>query len=426
MSEKQRQKKTSPLDAIKSKLKEGWFAILRTGKATDSAGNTHDFKSEDLDDIMSEYDAELDAAPLVKGHPKTDGPAEGWVEKLMRVGDYLLAKPKQVATAFREEVNAGRFGKVSVKLKGKKLIHVGFLGAAAPGVKGLGTVSLSEGEVADGVFIIEFSLPEEYCDIEIPADYRFESIGRFMRTMREREIEQNGVDAADKYYPQWWIDDLLRPRPAFKTSCSCGGCAACATAKYSEENPEPEEETDMSGTNKETKPTVTPATAPAAPQMTPEFAAQLESEKAENAKLRKQIEEGKAESRKKARAEFAEKFKEKILPGEREILFAALDALEEKGEVEFSEGGKTVKASLMDSFVAFLDKAVKPRVSTKEFATPERAVTRRTAPAGDGGKSARAHAAKVTKVMEAAKKDGREMSFSEASAKVQEEEAAEA
>lgn len=138
--------------------------VLRPGTFTDMNGRTLTFTPEDLAAIAAGYDPALSEAPLVVGHPKTDAPAYGWVASL-RVNDAgrLEVVPGQVDPAFADMVNAGRFKKVSVKLflpaaannpkpGAYYLAHVGFLGAAAPAVKGL-----RDAAFADGDDLVEFS-----------------------------------------------------------------------------------------------------------------------------------------------------------------------------------------------------------------------------------------------------------------------------
>ncbi len=120
------------------------FAILRTGKFTDSAGKEHEFTEQDLDKIAENYNSGKDEAPIVVGHPKTNSPAFGWIKSLKRVGDKLFAEPKQLNEDFAELVKKGTYKKISVSLyPDKKLRHVGFLGGAAPAVKGLPAVEFS-------------------------------------------------------------------------------------------------------------------------------------------------------------------------------------------------------------------------------------------------------------------------------------------
>lgn len=122
-----------------------WFAIFRTGKHTDSNGNTREWTEADLDKIVESYDPSKHEAPIVIGHPKSNAPAYGWIEKLKRVGDTLYALPKQLAQEFVEMVNKGLFKKRSISLyPDGTLRHVGFLGATPPAVKGLPDVEFSD------------------------------------------------------------------------------------------------------------------------------------------------------------------------------------------------------------------------------------------------------------------------------------------
>ncbi|MEJ5352449.1 MAG: hypothetical protein WHS65_12745 [Melioribacteraceae bacterium] len=125
-----------------------WFAIFKTGKHTDSSGNTKEWTEADLDKIVSNYDPLKHEAPIVIGHPKTNAPAFGWVEKLKRVGDTLYALPKQLAQEFVEMVNKGLFKKRSISLyPDGTLRHVGFLGAQPPAVKGLPDVEFNDADI---------------------------------------------------------------------------------------------------------------------------------------------------------------------------------------------------------------------------------------------------------------------------------------
>ena len=121
------------------------FEIFRTGKHTSDKGITNEYTNEDLDKIVNNYNPEEHEAPIVIGHPKTNAPAYGWIEKLQRVGDKLIAFPKQLNKEFENLVKSGAFKKRSISITPEfKLNHVGFLGAAAPAVKGLKDVEFSE------------------------------------------------------------------------------------------------------------------------------------------------------------------------------------------------------------------------------------------------------------------------------------------
>ena len=121
------------------------FEIFRTGTHTSLNGQTKDFSESDLDTIASSYDPQQHEAPIVIGHPETNAPAYGWIDKLKRVGDRLIAFPKQVSNEFAELVKTGAFKKRSISITPDlQLNHVGFLGAAAPAVKGLKDVEFAE------------------------------------------------------------------------------------------------------------------------------------------------------------------------------------------------------------------------------------------------------------------------------------------
>lgn len=131
--------------------------IFRTGDFTSAEGRRVSFGQDELQAIADAYDPAADPAPLVVGHPRMDDPAYGWVGRLAVEGDRLVAYPDKVEPSFAEEVNAGRYTKVSAQFYPPEhpgnpvpgqyyLKHVGFLGAHAPAVKGLGTVSLADAD----------------------------------------------------------------------------------------------------------------------------------------------------------------------------------------------------------------------------------------------------------------------------------------
>jgi len=120
------------------------FEIFKTGKHTSDKGITREYTTDDLDKIAANYNPDEHEAPIVIGHPKNNAPAYGWIEKLQRVGEKLIAIPKQVNQAFADMVKDGAFKKRSISITNDlKLNHVGFLGAAAPAVKGLKDVEFS-------------------------------------------------------------------------------------------------------------------------------------------------------------------------------------------------------------------------------------------------------------------------------------------
>ena len=121
------------------------FEIFKAGTHTSSNGTAKDYSIKDLEFIASSYNPAENEAPIVIGHPVDNSPAYGWIESLKVAGDRLLAKPKEVIKEFSEAVKKGLYKKRSISLdKDGKLRHVGFLGGAAPAVKGLADIQFNE------------------------------------------------------------------------------------------------------------------------------------------------------------------------------------------------------------------------------------------------------------------------------------------
>ncbi len=121
------------------------FEIFRTGTHTSANGITKDYSVEDLEQIANTYNNSEHEAPIVIGHPKSNAPAFGWIEKIFVKGDRLFAQAKNLVNEFIEAVKEKKFLKRSISLtKDGLLNHVGFLGATVPAVKGLADVEFNE------------------------------------------------------------------------------------------------------------------------------------------------------------------------------------------------------------------------------------------------------------------------------------------
>lgn len=137
--------------------------IFQSGTHVAMSGDERAFTEADLSATATAYDPSLFDAPAVIGHPEHNGPAWGWVESLVNRGGMLWAKLRDLDASFVEMVRAKRFKKISASFylpdspANPKpgvfyLRHVGFLGAAAPALKTLPVVNLSE---SDGALIYE-------------------------------------------------------------------------------------------------------------------------------------------------------------------------------------------------------------------------------------------------------------------------------
>jgi len=136
-------------------IKFPWMEIFRAGTHTDANGKTDTYTEDDVQKIADTYnaavkeDSSLDA-PVVKGHPKTEDKAFGWIEKLKTDGASLLAKVKDMPEEFKKQIEDGEFKKRSIALtKDMRLRHVGFLGAVAPAVEGMEPISFNDDEFTE-------------------------------------------------------------------------------------------------------------------------------------------------------------------------------------------------------------------------------------------------------------------------------------
>lgn len=180
--------------------------IFRTGTHTSVDGRKLTVTPEMLQEIADSYDPASAEGPLVVGHPQLDHPAYGWVKSLSVDGPVLYAEPHQVEPQFAELVNTGRFKHISACIyqpatpgnpkPGKHYLkHVGFLGAAAPAVKGLRPAQFAEGSDT----ALEFAAPFGAAG---------SILGDLFQRLRDRFIETDGVEKADQIIPPWQISSL--------------------------------------------------------------------------------------------------------------------------------------------------------------------------------------------------------------------------
>lgn len=179
--------------------------IFRAGRHTDMHGRSIEFSDADLAACAAAYDPAKFEAPLVVGHPDINAPAYGWVKSLAHAeGSPLEAVPDQVDPAFAEMVNAGRFKKISASFympdaPGNPspgvwyLRHVGFLGAAAPAVKGLKNASFAADEPGVVLFADAWAMS---------------IVAQLFRSLRDSLIARFGIDDADKALASWQIQSL--------------------------------------------------------------------------------------------------------------------------------------------------------------------------------------------------------------------------
>lgn len=201
-------KKAAPIE-IDPEMLSG-VELLRVGTFTSAEGREATFTKEDLQSLADAYDPAVFESPAVVGHPRMNDPAYGWVKGLRVEGDKLIGDIGDVVSSFADAVRKRVFSKVSVQVwpRGSKasprpdvpyLKHVGFLGAAAPAVKGLRPVSFSDGD-QDGCTTIEADIPDP--SIQPPTEISMSEANQEMdaelKARADKLAEAEAKLAADK------------------------------------------------------------------------------------------------------------------------------------------------------------------------------------------------------------------------------------
>lgn len=412
-------------------LKEPWVEAFKVGKVTDMAGKEHEFSESDLNDLNEGIHNQLDAGyqpPMVKGHPQLNDPRVASIVDSKVEDNVLKVKLDDVNPDFAEEVKKGGFKYLSAAIYSnlkKGLRHLGALGAHAPAMKGMAPLCFGEGMFADqdkdateqdvSVFAEPFAwdrlVPRSVFESLV---YKISGIGRMFRSQREQLIEKDGIEAADKVFPEYAIKDIEevesvlkdakdfpeQPKPVVEKPAE-------PTASFGEPN-EPGPDSPENG-KQDPQPTTPPHDEPTAsiPEGNSSEAARLSEE---NAALKAENEALKADKlaaqRQKAEAAFSETLDNAIAEGRcTQIMkdnlmkvFGAMQALPVDGEGCFGEGDERINP------MQILDEAVKamPKiVSFGEFA-----------PASVPGKESAA--VRIGKYHDEQLAKGRKLSFAEA------------
>ena len=185
---------------------DGWIDVCRVGTWRDSANRDVVITEATLDGIVAAYDS-ADPAPVVVGHPATDAPAYGWVAALRRTGDRLQAKLRDIAPAFRQAVEGGHYAGRSIATNRAGLRHLAFLGGRQPAVPGLAPTQFSGGEAEQE---IAFAVTSGGELAEPRYAMGFRAMADLARAMRDRLIETDGMETADRVFPSWQIDQIER------------------------------------------------------------------------------------------------------------------------------------------------------------------------------------------------------------------------
>ncbi|MCH7974450.1 MAG: hypothetical protein IH949_11315, partial [Bacteroidetes bacterium] len=135
------------------------FEIFKVGNHTSDKGVAKKYTMDDLNFIASSYNPEENEAPLVIGHPVDNSPAYGWISSLEVTPEGILianAPDEKINSDFMDVLNEGRYKKRSISLTQEgKLRHVGFLGGAAPAIKGLKDIQFSQ--PSSSVYVFDYN-----------------------------------------------------------------------------------------------------------------------------------------------------------------------------------------------------------------------------------------------------------------------------
>lgn len=204
---------------MKKKIK-----MLKPGTFRSKSGKVVNLTAGDLQATAAAYNPAVYPCPLVVGHPETDAaPSYGKLGACDFADGFLLGEPGRVAPVFVNVVNGGYFDHVSLSLFEPDSPanpvpgvyyprHLAFLGAAAPAVPGLGTVSLSAEE---GVISLSLDL----------GDWNDRTIAGMFRSLKNFLIGEFGQEKADKAINEWDVQDVITE--AVKPEVKPGTCAAC-------------------------------------------------------------------------------------------------------------------------------------------------------------------------------------------------------
>ena len=309
--------------------------VFRPGTFKPMSGDPITYTASDLRAIADAYDPDSAPAPVVVGHPDTDAPAYGWVDRFEydAQSERLFANLHEIEPQFADLVKGGRFKKVSMAFFGPAQSHnpvpgtwypkhVGFLGAAAPAVSGLKNARFAAGDPV--VFTAAFGDPAA------------RETASILRALREFIIDQFSLEDANMALPPSRIEwlDMLGAEPPPATTYAEGAQPPV---------PNPPQ------TQEETKAVTT--------QPDPAFAAR----EAEITRREEALAQREAAARHSENAAFAESLVQEgqLVPALRDKVVAVLDALPDQASVSFAEGGdKLPLASAVRDILSALPKVV--------------------------------------------------------------------
>lgn len=312
--------------------------IFKPGTFVAANGTKHTFTAEQLREMVDSYNPEFADAPLVVGHPKTNDPRYGRASRLfINEAGVVCAEPDEVCPEFAEAVKAKHYKNISASIylpdapgnpvPGKHYLrHIGFLGGAAPSVKGLKSVEFAAAESG----VVEFSFEDRI-------------VVNMFRNLRDWFIETIGVDKAQQIIPDYSLDTLQSC--AIQEDMEDASCQGGSTASFSSPNQPTEAELSQQ-------------------QALEQREAELKRQQTELAQREAALAKQEATVKKTAHADFAEGLctEGKLLPAQKTAVVEILAQLDGANQIaDFAQGdanhGKT-GAQLFKEFLSAQPKQV--------------------------------------------------------------------
>lgn len=355
--------------------------IFKPGRHTTVAGEVLEFTAADLAATAAAYDPAIHKAPIVKGHPAIDAPAQGWATGLTARRAGLYAQPAQVDPAFAEEARAGRWGTVSAKFYRPDaannpvpgvwyLRHIGVLGAHPPGVKGLESPEFGEADGDDGCVCFSEGVAFGRDSNAAFGEWSAMTAANLFRQLREFLVTKFGMDDADKVLPNY---DVRALELAAQEDIAAGRAAAAgAVPAFGEGDPAP---ADPPSPPPPEESTVTEEQAQALRDQNAQLQQQADATARELAAIKQSQAAAAAASRTAELTAFAEGLVEdgKLPEADKARIVAFGEAMrpsDGQAEVMFGEGD--AKKPLWEEFKAWLQ-GLPPKVEFGEHATRGRA-----------------------------------------------------
>lgn len=352
-----------------------WCEIFRAGTHIDHHGRKITITENDIDEIIKNFSEKNPDVPIVIGHPALNAPAYGWVEKLKREGNTLLASFKKVIPEFAEWVNKGLYQTRSISLYGDNTLrHIGWLGAQPPAIKGLASFQFAENKDVTIFNLSEADEPETQSDTAVSPiqfaavsqeeqNYKFQALAEIFSRLREFLIEKIGIDTANQVVPNYSIDDLKRVNTQNME----------AVQDYCE--PPDKEKILEKNITADANQTIDYAEAKKA----------VEEKENEIIKLRQELEKERAEKRKTEYTQFAEGLIQSgnITPAQKNLVIDLMEVCTQSGTYDFAEGEDKSVLNRFKTFlkgskqINFAETATKSSAGAKDitidFSDPEKA-----------------------------------------------------